>query len=317
MADEQVVTYDKVFSVDLDSFTDNNKNGDFKKNALLTENLSTRTKAIVHSVDVEGKKIQILIEENQAKSRKLLLTIGGMLCFFSIAIISLVGAVIHLMKDTKILTSGTSSVLMTADGKNSVITAQGIVFDEIDSEASFSSLSSVSHIVLEFGTLNNATAINLTPTGYSRMLCTQADCTSKHTLFFYTTEALVVYHGKEAYLLNPSDNLKYLLEHKEVTPVPQHARHLLEFSDSPKFQSHTEYDHGNPEHRRLWESLGVGEYDHTNEAHRKLWWWALVGYVWKAVRGYVWRWVRDYAGRWVQRQVACYTNGYDEYGSPC
>ncbi len=283
-------------------------------NELVSSNaMSFRTQTIVHSVDVEGQKIQILLEENQQKSRRLLITIGGMLCFFSIVIISLVGGLIHLLKDTKV--SSTSNVLMTADGKNSVVTAQGAILDAIDSDAPFSDLSSVSHIILDFGVGSNATSINLTPTGYARMLCTQAECPSKYTLFFYTTEALVVYHGKDALLMNPSDNLRYLLQRQEVTPTPQHARHLLEFnSDLNPF---VEYEHDNPEHRRLWDSLGVGDYDPANEEHRKLWFWVLVGFVWRAVRSYVWRYVRNRVGNWVYQQVACYTNGYDEYGYSC
>jgi len=287
-------------------------------NDLLTSDMSFRPKTIMHTVDVEGhgQKIQILLEENQVKSRNLLLTIGGMLGFFSIVIIALISTGIALMKDTKISSSSTGSVLMTSDGKHSVVTAQGATLAEIDSDSPFADLATVSHIILEFGAGSNLTAITLAPTGYSRMLCTQVDCTSKYTLFFYTAEALVAYHGKEAYLMNPSENLRYLLQHKEVTPEPQHARHLLEFSDhNPKF--HVEYDHSNPEHRQLWESLEMGEYDPENEEHRKLWFWALIGFVWRAVSRYVWRWVRNRVGQWVLQQVACYTNGYDEYGYAC
>jgi len=145
---------------------------------------------------------------------------------FATLIIGLTAAIVQYMKETRVKPD--THVMMTYDGKSPAIYSSGYDVTDITSETSPEEIAKVDRINFVLGTGKNTTTFSLKPTGFSIQTCDH-DCASTHTLHMYTSEALIVYHGNDAFVANPSENLKLALTHHDVPSLQASPRLKLFF----------------------------------------------------------------------------------------
>lgn len=173
---------------------------------------SASTQHVLETIHEEEEALAKKIKHSFMASRRLQLFVFFVATIMSGIIIGLVSAVIYASKDTQISTSG---VLTTKDGKSAVITASGYTINDIDSESPLEEISQLNRVFISFGEAKNQTRHMFIPTGFSQLPCLIKGCLSKHILHVYTSEGVIVYHGKVSSLIltaisvSPLSNVDY------------------------------------------------------------------------------------------------------------
>lgn len=132
---------------------------------------------------------------------------------FSILIVGLVAACVQTLKETRVDLD--SHVSTTYDRKNPVIYSSGYTATDLSSETAPEEVAKVDRMNFVLGTGKNTTTYSLKSTGFAIMTCDH-NCTSTHTLHLYTSEALIIFHGRTAAIANPSQNLQLALAHHDI-----------------------------------------------------------------------------------------------------
>jgi hypothetical protein len=184
---------------------------------------------------------------------------------------------------------------MNKSGTTPIITASGHDIDIITSEISTINMAKVTMVNFILGAEMNTTSYSLKPTGFAQYLC-QHDCLSTHVLHIYTNDAIIVYHGNQSYVADPSARLKNSLTYHNITGAATLGRRLFP-ADSSTSTELKEYD-GNG--RKLYIPVLVWGGRLLFPIARN--------YVIRAVRNEVKKEIRDYAYSQVQCVYNRYTN---------
>ena len=172
---------------------------------------SASTNAILHALKEEEADIVDTITNALMGSRKLALVLFGILFATSICIVSLTGAAVYLIKDS----SAENGMLVDKSSGEVLATASTFSVDrELTSESSLDHFAEVMRINMVFGEDEaTQTYLSLIPTGFVKASCnaTYVTCTSENTVYMFTNEGTIVYHGSDSYLADPSEKLQSLL----------------------------------------------------------------------------------------------------------
>jgi hypothetical protein len=149
--------------------------------------------------------------------RMILFYVLPLLVVFSAINCALVSVVVSNQKDYTI--SHDTNWMTSKDSDEPVATA-GAVYDtdNIHSDMDPDEFSSIGRVNLVFGDggeSSHYSTVSLIPTGFARVPCNTTQfpsCQSNYTVHMFTNEGVVIYHGEDTFLANPSDRLKSLVE---------------------------------------------------------------------------------------------------------
>lgn len=206
--------------------------------------------------------------------RMILFYVLPLLVVFSAINCALISVVVSNQKDYSI---SHDTNWMTSKDSNEPVATAGAVYDtdDIHSDMNLDEFSSIGRVNLVFGDGENShySTVSLIPTGFARVPCniTQfPSCQSNYTVHMFTNEGVVIYHGEDTFLADPSDRLKAL--------VAQH----------------------HPEQKAL--QLSSHQHIHLNWGWMFVWMLvrrSVTKWVWKKAKG----WVREQVLEWVWEQA--------------
>lgn len=276
----------------------------------ITPGMSASTKDLLITMSQEEKAAIDELTKQFVYSRHLLWIMFLAFFAFSTVIVGLLSAVIYSYNIQRNVSSNNN--LLNTDKSDVVGTASVKQATMISSESPMSTLEDVVHLHLTIPSAKGNGDISLKPTGFSRFECTTG-CLAKHVVYFYTSEAIVIYHGNMTFLTNPSNAMVQALQYHGAPVYANMTRTLLQ-SDGPEriptqeeiaatLAMYQDLDgfqltKGSTEHHRKLQALfqdlyGTQMTEMPTEHHRKLW----LQYVWMLMRGFMWI-IRQ---RWVQK----------------
>jgi len=190
---------------------------------------SKSTYAILQAIHEEGDEIINLTTQKFLANTKFNLILFLILFTTALSIVALTGAVVYLVKDTSandgyLTSKGSDAPLATASAFS--------LSSEISSDSNLDEFADIDRVNLIFGEQGsqNVTTVSLIPTGFTRVICNSTQfstCDSKFTVHMFTNDGIVIYHGKETFLTDPSDRLKALITlhhpHMAATQLAEHA----------------------------------------------------------------------------------------------
>ena len=171
--------------------------------------------------DKDRLAVKELIQQS-VLNRRLVRYAVSFFMVFALLIVGLVAASIQVLKETKL---NYDTHVSTYDGSNAAIYSSGCEITDINSDSSHDEIGKIERINFVLGSGKNITTFSLKPTGFSTMLCDH-DCNSANVLYMYTSEGVLVYHGKEMYIANPSENILLALNRHDV-PSSKSSRRLF------------------------------------------------------------------------------------------
>ena len=171
---------------------------------------SKSTAVILQALKDEESDIVDTITSAFMGSRKLAFMMFGILFMTSVCIVSLTGATVYLIKDT----SSNEGVLADKSSGEALATASTFSVDsDLTSESPLEEFAEVMRVNMLFGDEQTGSFLSLIPTGFVRASCnaTYVTCTSDNTVYMFTPEGTILYHGSDTYLVDASERLKTLL----------------------------------------------------------------------------------------------------------
>ena len=126
-----------------------------------------------------------------------------MLFSMVITIVALCGATVYLIKDTSASKATNEQFLTTKGVKEPLGTAAVKTFTTINSEMTLEQIDGVESVSMKFDATNEYLSLNVNGYLWEPCNATAFACNSEHSLFFYTSECIVVYDGDSAAILSP------------------------------------------------------------------------------------------------------------------
>ena len=111
----------------------------------------------------------------------------------------------------KVYYVSSENVLTSTDGHGRIGTADVLQHYALSSESTEEELSALESIEFVSGEDDNFKMYSFKPTTYIRSKCVVDSCTSPSIVHFLTSDAVLILHGEDLHIGNPSENLKSVM----------------------------------------------------------------------------------------------------------
>ena len=255
--------------------------------------LDQSTRELLLSISKEERDAIDKLTREFLMSRHTLIYVSVVIFILGFIIVGLLSAVVYAYNFQRSVSQ--DNIMMNKAQTSPIIVATGHQVEIITSELNVYDLSKIDMVNIVLGSGVNTTSFSLKPTGFVTFLCQHA-CDSTHVLHIYTNDAVIVYHGNQSYVAEPSARMLTSLIYHNSPSYTTLSKTLFQPHDDASFTQHQSYRINGD--RKLFAFLVALVFR------------PVVSYVVKKVAKEVVREVANEAGKQALQQAQCTYNKY-------